>query len=103
MGHHRRRRDKNESREGFLQPRGQWQPVKMKARFDDNVFSDVLLVPKGLGPMSCRPDAPLFQRGWTMQETLLSSRVLLYGHRELTFLCLEDEKSEGGLPPDVRH
>ncbi|KAF6817816.1 hypothetical protein CSOJ01_02253 [Colletotrichum sojae] len=91
------------SGDGFLQPRGQWQPVKMKARFDDNVFSDVLLVPQGLGPMSCRPDAPLFQRGWTMQETLLSSRILLYGHRELTFLCLEDEKSEGGLPPDIRH
>ncbi|KAF9878799.1 hypothetical protein CkaCkLH20_03699 [Colletotrichum karsti] len=85
--------------DGFLQPRSDWQPVKMKARFDDNVFSEVTMFPRG---QSCRPDAPLFQRGWTMQETLLSTRVLLYGARELTFLCMQDEQSEGGVPPTVR-
>ncbi|KAF5511308.1 hypothetical protein CGCS363_v003517 [Colletotrichum siamense] len=81
------------SKTGFLRPRGMWRPTKMKARFDDNVFSDVLLVPTG---RSCRPFAPLFQRGLTLQETLLSTRVLVYGLRELTFLCLEGLRSECG-------
>ncbi|KAK1988377.1 heterokaryon incompatibility protein-domain-containing protein, partial [Colletotrichum cereale] len=81
------------SNTGFLRPRDMWRPIKMKARFDENVFSDVLLVPEG---DSCRPSAALFQRGWTLQETLLSTRVLVYGLRELTFLCLEGIRSECG-------
>ncbi|KAE9574129.1 hypothetical protein CGMCC3_g9907 [Colletotrichum fructicola] len=81
------------SKTGFLRPRDMWRPIKMKARFDENVFSDVLLIPEG---SSCRPSAPLFQRGWTLQETLLSTRVLVYGLRELTFLCLEGIRSECG-------
>lgn len=81
------------SKTGFLRPRDMWRPIKMKARFDENVFSDVLLIPEG---SSCRPSAALFQRGWTLQETLLSTRVLVYGLRELTFLCLEGIRSECG-------
>ncbi|KAF4840937.1 hypothetical protein CGCSCA4_v009786 [Colletotrichum siamense] len=54
------------SKTGFLRPRDMWRPIKMKARFDENVFSDVLLVPEG---SSCRSSAPLFRRGWTLQET----------------------------------
>ncbi|KAF4921791.1 hypothetical protein CGCVW01_v005735 [Colletotrichum viniferum] len=81
------------SKTGFLRPRDMWRPIKMKARFDENVFSDVLLIPEG---SSCRSIAPLFRRGWTLQETLLSTRVLVYGLRELTFLCLEGIRSECG-------
>lgn len=85
--------------DGFLQPRSQWQPIRMKARFGEKDSSEVLLVPSG---RSCRPEAALFQRGWTMQETLLSSRLLIYGQKELVFLCLERERNEGSVPSDVR-
>lgn len=85
---------------GFLQPRAQWQPIRMRARLDENDPSDVLLVPQG---KSWRSEAPLFRRGWTMQETLLSSRILLYGQRELIFLCLEGERCEGDVPSDIRY
>lgn len=84
---------------GFLQPRSMWQPIRMRARFGENDPSEVLLVPSG---RSCRSEAALFQRGWTMQETLLSSRILVYGQRELVFLCLERERCEGSGPSDVR-
>lgn len=85
---------------GFLQPRSKWQPIRMRARLDESGPSEVLLVPEG---KSWRTEAPLFQRGWTMQETLLSSRILLYGQRELIFLCLEGERCEGADLSDVRH
>ncbi|KAK7703459.1 hypothetical protein SLS64_009129 [Diaporthe eres] len=85
--------------QGFLQPRAQWQPIRMRARLDDKEPSDVLLVPEG---RPWRSEAPLFQRGWTLQETLLSSRILLYGQRELIFLCLEAERCEGDVDSEVR-
>lgn len=81
--------------DGFLQPRGEWQPIRMRARWDEDGPSEVLLVPEG---MSYREDAPLFRRGWTMQETSLSRSLLIYGQRELVFLCLEGDRCEGGDP-----
>lgn len=85
---------------GFLQPRAQWQPLRMRARLDGGDPSDVLLAPKNNNPV--RGNAALFQRGWTMQEMLLSSRILLYGQRELIYLCLEAERCEGAVPSEVR-
>lgn len=85
--------------DGFLQPRGLWQPIRMRARWDEDGPSEVLLVPEGT---SYREDAPLFRRGWTMQETSLSRRLLIYGQRELIFLCLEGDRCEGGDPLNAR-
>ncbi|TDZ34323.1 hypothetical protein C8035_v010727 [Colletotrichum spinosum] len=93
----------NTSQDGFLHPRSEWKPVQMRARFDDNVFSDVLLFPRDLGSVCCRNNFPLFTRAWTMQETLLSSRIILYSPRVVSLLCLEDERCESGALPDVRH
>ncbi|KAK4185212.1 heterokaryon incompatibility protein-domain-containing protein [Podospora australis] len=80
------------SSDGFLAPRSQYQPTKVKARFDDNVFGEVLLAPKAeeFG------DYNLFTRGWTFQETQLSSRILAYGRRELVYCCLERIHRDGG-------
>lgn len=86
--------------DGFLQTQIMWQPIRMRARLGENDSSEVLLVPSGGRP--CSPHTPLFQRGWTMQETLLSSRLLIYGQRGLVFLCLERERCEGNVPSDVR-
>lgn len=85
---------------GFLQPRADWQPLRMRARLDESGPStDVLLAPKN---NNLRHESALFRRGWTLQETLLSSRILLYGQRELIYLCLEAERCEGGAPSEIR-
>ncbi|KAI1129539.1 heterokaryon incompatibility protein-domain-containing protein [Nemania abortiva] len=80
--------------DGFLHPRIQYRPTKLAARTDDNVFTEVLL-----SPVYRRLDvvgSPLYLRGWTFQETQLSTRIAAYGEREMTLCCLEDAHIDGG-------
>jgi Heterokaryon incompatibility protein (HET) len=41
-------------------------------------------------------DEPLYTRGWTLQERLLSSRMLLYGRKELTWQCQQSSTESVG-------
>ncbi|KAI0446188.1 heterokaryon incompatibility protein-domain-containing protein [Xylaria telfairii] len=86
------------SYDGFLHPRVQYRPMKLAARTDDNVFTEVLLSPEYGGFVS---SDPLFLRGWTFQETHLSTRIAAYGQREMIFCCLEDVHSDGGIDKPV--
>lgn len=86
------------SQDGFLHPRIQYQPTKLAARIDDNVFTEVLLSPEYGGFFS---SDPLFLRGWTFQETHLSTRIAAYGQREMIFCCLETMHSDGGIDNPV--
>ncbi|KAI1752580.1 heterokaryon incompatibility protein-domain-containing protein [Xylaria castorea] len=86
------------SYDGFLHPRIQYRPTKLAARTDDNVFTEVLLSPAYGGFAS---SDPLFLRGWTFQETHLSTRIAAYGQREMIFCCLEDAHSDGGIDKPV--
>lgn len=41
-------------------------------------------------PVALQIQDPLHQRAWTLQETLLSRRLLVYGRRQVYFTCLSD-------------
>ncbi|KAK4198293.1 heterokaryon incompatibility protein-domain-containing protein [Triangularia verruculosa] len=80
------------SLDGFLAPREKYQPTIISARLDDNAFGEILAVPKP----DTHDDYNLFTRGWTFQETQLSTRILAYGSRELVYTCLEAKHRDGG-------
>jgi hypothetical protein len=40
---------------------------------------------------------PLVTRAWTLQESLLSRRILSYGSRQLRWFCATDEHCDGGV------
>ncbi|XXH05361.1 hypothetical protein Hte_011787 [Hypoxylon texense] len=83
---------------GFLQPRERYQPTRVSARMDDNVFTEVLLSPEYSGLVT---SDYLFLRGWTFQETHLSTRIAVYGPREMVFCCLEGVWSDGGTATQI--
>ncbi|KAK0704513.1 heterokaryon incompatibility protein-domain-containing protein [Lasiosphaeris hirsuta] len=86
------------SHEGFLQPRTQHRGFTLPARLDDNVFGNVLLMPKPKFRASgtATHEYPLFSRGWTFQEHSLSPRILIYGRREALFWCAQSTQRDGG-------
>jgi len=58
-----------------------------------------------LTPREMREE-PISKRGWTLQEYLLSDRVLVYGHDQLQWICLSATEVDGGIKPsswDVDH
>ncbi|KAM0424819.1 hypothetical protein ACHAPT_009875 [Fusarium lateritium] len=83
---------------GFLHPRKHPHPTTLRARFDYNGFSDIVLSPKVQWPDEYE-QGRLFTRGWTFQETQLSTRILLYTSRQLTYTCIEAMHSDGGVEP----
>ncbi|KAI1770788.1 heterokaryon incompatibility protein-domain-containing protein [Hypoxylon cercidicola] len=87
------------SYDGFLQPRVRYRPTRVPARMDDNVFTEVLLSPEYSGLVT---SDHLFLRGWTFQETHLSTRIAVYGPREMVFCCLEGVRSDGGTATQIR-
>lgn len=44
---------------------------------------------------------PINSRAWTLQERLLSPRLLDYGVRQLRWHCLSRHEFDGGLPPET--
>lgn len=46
-------------------------------------------------------DEPLYKRGWTLQEQMLSSRVLVYDSWQVWWECLEGKKSDKGNPDSI--
>lgn len=83
---------------GFLQPRERYRPTRVPARTDDNVFTEVLLSPEYGGLVT---SDHLFLRGWTFQETHLSTRIAVYSPREMVFCCLEGVRSDGGSATQI--
>ena len=82
------------SDESFLEPRGTWRLARMRVRWEDNVYSDVLITPRYNGEIDHR----IFTRGWTFQELHLPSRILSFRRRGLMYACLQGRSYDGGLP-----
>lgn len=49
-----------------------------------------------------RPLEPIATRGWTLQEALLSRRILIFSSRQLYFTCTVANASCGGIEPVLK-
>lgn len=99
------------SSEGFLKRKGFWpRPPSLLVNWTHGptgIKGYLGLKSLGEDPISqCRPfdrfraHSPWYDRGWTMQEWLLSPRILCISHRGTTWDCLHYTRSE--YDPDER-
>jgi hypothetical protein len=73
-------------------------PVKLGVELEDGSIGSVFVRSH---PLVDAKMEPLHQRGWTLQEGLLSPRILSYGANEMQWECKTTNYSESGsLPPD---
>jgi hypothetical protein len=93
----------NNCTQGFLQPRPQVPyaagPFKLRHSCPNNEFGSVQLVQYS---NFTTEEEVINSRGWTLQESLLSTRLLTYGSRNLRWSCREAEFSDGG-PWEARY
>lgn len=89
--------------QGFLQPRPQVPyaagPFKLRYSCPNNKFGSVQLVQYS---HFTTEEEVINSRGWTLQESLLSTRLLTYGSRNLRWSCKQAEFSDGG-PWEARY
>jgi hypothetical protein len=93
---------------GFLQSRidiaseDPW--YSLGVRQGRNVMGRLFLTP--ITPRMVHPDSPsdepINERAWTLQESLLSPRVLYYSSRQVFWRCSAKPFSDGGLNIDYR-
>lgn len=69
--------------EGFLQPRTAPEYVTLPFLCSDNTFGNALVMKQ----FNYDSMHPLNKRAWTLQESLLSPRKLLFGENELVWYC----------------
>lgn len=81
--------------EGFLHNRQAYRLTKIAARLSGNAFQDVSPTQFYAKSYGMEGSLPLFQRGWTFQETHLSRRMLSYTHEGMVYRCLEAEEFDG--------
>jgi hypothetical protein len=82
------------SEEGFLHPRSSHLSTSLKLPFrcPNGERSTVMI-------LSSQPHTePINTRGWTLQESLLSQRLLFYGSQQLEWSCRTVSKADGGYP-----
>ncbi|KAJ4373686.1 hypothetical protein N0V86_007829 [Didymella sp. IMI 355093] len=84
--------------EGFLAPRYDVPGFSIPIRYPSASDSVPRLGSVILMPSSRRSVEPLVTRAWTLQESLLSRRILSYGNRQLRWYCASgDEQCDGGV------
>ena len=83
--------------------------VKCHFKLNDYGKSSVTLEPVVRFPeveegwTQCVTEGPLADRGWCLQERLLSHRMLYYGQRQIYWQCASSRlAADGGLVPDGR-
>jgi hypothetical protein len=59
--------------------------------------ASIMLVPRFIDPKEYKRQTILATRGWTLQESILSSRILSYGNTDLRWRCFEGSWSESNL------
>ncbi|RSL99247.1 hypothetical protein CDV31_012255 [Fusarium ambrosium] len=81
---------------GLLGPRetSRMAPVPLKFTAPDESVGTVFLRHDGM--FGRVPDEPLDKRGWTLQEGLLSRRLLSFGRQQITWECGSGYKTENG-------
>ncbi|KAF5711548.1 het-domain-containing protein [Fusarium mundagurra] len=81
---------------GLLGPRetSRMAPVPLKFTAPDESVGTVLLRHDGM--FGRVPYEPLDKRGWTLQEGLLSRRLLSFGRQQITWECRSGYKTENG-------
>jgi hypothetical protein len=96
--------------EGFLYPRTSPPPYKLMAeipyRCPDEEMGSIVLCDH---PHIYNFQEPIDERGWTLQEYLLSPRTLVYGTEQLRWVCRRGQFTDAGstvnlpspLPPPV--
>ena len=81
--------------EGFLSPRSNvpqfYVTIRDPIEAHNVRLSRVILIPSPRGHVE-----PLVTRAWTLQETLLSRRILSYGSRQLHWYCGVCQRHDGG-------
>ena len=77
--------------EGFLQNRYSVHPAafKLPYRCSDDQIGSITLVGIDESP------EPIDERGWTLQERLLSSRTIEFGSRQTRWICQESKRTVG--------
>ncbi|KAF9893199.1 hypothetical protein FE257_011622 [Aspergillus nanangensis] len=80
--------------ESFLRPRDPPKLPHLKLRFDQS--SHIFLRANGPVP---HPDAssPANRRGWIFEESVLPTRLLVYGTHQMIFACLRGNRHEDGF------
>jgi hypothetical protein len=90
------------SGDGFLNPpegiNHSFAPIEILLNAGDNQQFSILLG-KPFDPS--RPDNPIYSRAWTLQEQLLSPRLLLFEHGGVSWECIEARITYQG--PAVRN
>lgn len=79
----------SDSSKGFLNRR---LPIANGRLFENQ---ELYIRPKTLTRAAIFQQSPLNERGWTLQERLLSTRILHYGHTEVFWECLTCSCREG--------
>jgi hypothetical protein len=82
------------SEEGFLHPRSSHLPIPLELPFrcPTGEMSTVMIIP------SQSQTELINTRAWTLQESLLSQRLIFYGSRQLEWSCRTVSKANGGYP-----
>lgn len=82
-------------RDGFLKPRPRtWTDIQLQAICPNGKLGSIILT---TGGNEISPDSePIHSRAWTMQENILSPRLLIYGARQMEWCCLDGVKFDGG-------
>jgi hypothetical protein len=83
--------------EGFLAPRSNIPQFRISIRYRSGKNTAERLGSVILMPSADRSVEPIVTRGWTLQESLLSRRILSYGSRQLRWYCAMDEDCDGGV------
>ena len=76
--------------DGFLTDRPPLELCPVPVSLAPNELGTIYLAKDGYPRPERVPDDPLFSRGWTFQEFLLSPRVLLYDNVQVTWHCHKD-------------
>ncbi|KAI2472714.1 HET-domain-containing protein [Annulohypoxylon bovei var. microspora] len=94
--------------EGFIVPREEdvvnynVGPIKLRAKTSLGTFGSVQALAE-LDYFNGRsPPEPIILRGWTLQEALLSRRILIFSSHHLYFTCTVANASCGGFEPILK-
>lgn len=88
--------------EGFLGPREMASvdstiPFRLNYKATFQALDATVLLVEQNRTFKGEPMEPLHHRAWTMQETILSPRILLFSKYQLFFVCQEQAQQDGGI------